>query len=1235
MKNITQYFDDSVKSVNGATSCANNETMREEYSHDKKGSRGKRSRVKIRISRSSTSERICDIVENSNDMIDKTPSPFSKENGKNENQRDTPKRSSTLKSILATRNKTLTDNGQNINHKGSNNFNGSSDSDNSSNDGNSNDKKKQKKRFSEDCPKVCSETDKRLKKELIDKLDVSRDSRTSGNSKVKDKKMIDDDTMELINVDPNDEGESGKDECSSNAFAILMGHNKPVAQCPAAQTKFSPPDAKADAKRSEECREKLKRTKERLEALADKRGRSKRKVAEMEESEKIEEMIKDRLKLFKGEKKKDNGAITTNLSQKQSAGTLLNYFSKAPVDLNTAGVTTVVVKADVHATQSDDQSQSRPTKRSIKIKQIRRSRRIRRNKGSDFDLSRVDDIRIVESDNVDVLGNEGGKRDRRQTKRVSSSSSSSSDEEIFTARRTGTELNMENRKKCGTSKSVDLKTSPTTKGKKTEKTVSKQANGATTKLRKKKGGEPTESKQQELVKGDEYQSRPMELIVLAENNDTQSQQNGQQWPVRENDRRRKAAKLAPLFAKRKKPDPEAMAARRLFLRPNTTDTCTKGTNRKMGSVYGTLSSFPLISHVTQLSSRSAVFDGCKIPNEIPKVPAKHVPLIDSSNFKDVIDWSNGRSSSSSSSKSKSKSKSKSVEKLARPPRVSDVLAELGRNCSNVKEIWDVISVIKGGSNKTIKYPKSSLTGKRRKQSETKEKIESIDEEQLEYCSWTYKYRPRRSGQVIGNDEAVRKLKDWLIGWSAISAATNGDSGDEFYQSDNSRSTSIESNQVAVLLGPHGCGKTASVYAIAEEFGYTVLELNASSRRTGKKLSKEFEEATKSHRIKNNNGKAAAVAAVAPPTALYYDTNLDEIESKDVPQNSLILLEDVDLIFEEDEGFVSAAYQLASNSKRPIVMTCRDVCPHLSKMAPQQTKIHFQRPSGNAVSVLLELISMVETGYRLPSDRKIDLLQTGDLRRSLLQLQYLLLSGPLKILDRSVNLKNSFWHSVLCNVYKPAIKVSKRSKKRSKASSNEKINDKSILIDLASKLDDIALMSSLTDVQDTALDLSEIKIQPNLSLIEDTSTYSSSSDVCLEISEWIGNKVMRTGQFSDSELQLHNNIVLRKQINKNVDLVLARATTFVLDRRILAMDYLPSVRAICRAEKSRATANSKRGNRFFHYLHNLKVAAAMAATTTTTTTTTMTAASVFKPNILTAACDMMHDAIRDDSETSRS
>lgn len=114
--------------------------------------------------------------------------------------------------------------------------------------------------------------------------------------------------------------------------------------------------------------------------------------------------------------------------------------------------------------------------------------------------------------------------------------------------------------------------------------------------------------------------------------------------------------------------------------------------------------------------------------------------------------------------------------------------------------------------------------------------------------------------------------------------------------------------------------------------------------------KELDEATKSHRIKKNESKSL----VAPISK----------EANNLPQNSLILLEDIDLIFEEDEGFISATSQLVSKTKRPIVMTCKDVCPHLNKMAPEQNRIYFQKVVGNRALTLLELISLAETGSRI-------------------------------------------------------------------------------------------------------------------------------------------------------------------------------------------------------------------------------------------------------------------------------
>ena len=135
--------------------------------------------------------------------------------------------------------------------------------------------------------------------------------------------------------------------------------------------------------------------------------------------------------------------------------------------------------------------------------------------------------------------------------------------------------------------------------------------------------------------------------------------------------------------------------------------------------------------------------------------------------------------------------------------------------------------------------------------------------------------------------------------------------------------------------------------------FSVIEVNASSKRPGKKILKDLEEATKSHRIRNHNMES-------------FGFGIKKSDSeKTIPNKSLILLDDVDLVFEEDDGFINAAYQLALNTKRPIAMTCKNSFTQLSKIAPYQVKIEFETVCCKKASAFLELVSLAETKRRLP------------------------------------------------------------------------------------------------------------------------------------------------------------------------------------------------------------------------------------------------------------------------------
>jgi replication factor C large subunit len=75
--------------------------------------------------------------------------------------------------------------------------------------------------------------------------------------------------------------------------------------------------------------------------------------------------------------------------------------------------------------------------------------------------------------------------------------------------------------------------------------------------------------------------------------------------------------------------------------------------------------------------------------------------------------------------------------------------------------------------------------------------------------WTEKYRPKHLHDIVGNERAVTTLHAWAEQW---------DKG------------TIPSKRAVILVGKPGTGKTSSALALANDFGWTVVELNASDAR---------------------------------------------------------------------------------------------------------------------------------------------------------------------------------------------------------------------------------------------------------------------------------------------------------------------------------------------------------------------------------------------------------------------
>ena len=82
--------------------------------------------------------------------------------------------------------------------------------------------------------------------------------------------------------------------------------------------------------------------------------------------------------------------------------------------------------------------------------------------------------------------------------------------------------------------------------------------------------------------------------------------------------------------------------------------------------------------------------------------------------------------------------------------------------------------------------------------------------------WTEKYRPKNLDNIIGNDKAINTLRIWANDW---------------------KEDKKHRKKAVILSGKPGTGKTSSALALANDFDWIAIELNASDVRNAEKIKK--------------------------------------------------------------------------------------------------------------------------------------------------------------------------------------------------------------------------------------------------------------------------------------------------------------------------------------------------------------------------------------------------------------
>ncbi|CAN0025222.1 unnamed protein product [Lampetra planeri] len=353
--------------------------------------------------------------------------------------------------------------------------------------------------------------------------------------------------------------------------------------------------------------------------------------------------------------------------------------------------------------------------------------------------------------------------------------------------------------------------------------------------------------------------------------------------------------------------------------------------------------------------------------------------------------------------------------------------------------------------------------------------------------WTEKYQPRSKDDIIGNSAAVRKLHGWLKEWKshanreAERASRREKTESQSESGDDESSSSEDEDSLChgmLLTGPPGVGKTAAVYACAQELGFKVFEVNCSSQRSGRHILAQLREATQSHQVSKQRAGGQGSVLRAPATAsssaagdsrpaskqqgtsarhsspvkvlrsprkrpVSPRSSAASTKNKQLPaafanffkvhsgkgsedsdkepakkkpsrepkQNkrgcsvstgsrsrkhaaatSLILFEEVDVVFDDDTGFLSAIKTFMVTTKRPIVLITSDPTFYLT-FDGHYEQIHFKTPSMARVVPYLQVACLAE-GLRVSvADVEALLAHTrGDVRRALLSLQLWACSG---------------------------------------------------------------------------------------------------------------------------------------------------------------------------------------------------------------------------------------------------
>lgn len=203
--------------------------------------------------------------------------------------------------------------------------------------------------------------------------------------------------------------------------------------------------------------------------------------------------------------------------------------------------------------------------------------------------------------------------------------------------------------------------------------------------------------------------------------------------------------------------------------------------------------------------------------------------------------------------------------------------------------------------------------------------------------WVEKYRPKKLKEIVGQSKAIAAISHWAQSW------------------ERGRPT----KKAALFYGPAGTGKSAAAAALANEFGWDLIEMNASDQRS-------------LGEIKRVAGTAASTGTLFGGTAA----------------KRLIVLDEADSIHgTADRGGYSAIKEIIAETRNPIVLIANDKDAIPWEIKAACLMVGFEKIKEEVIIKELERILRLEKiGFEEIALKVIAETARGDLRSAITDLQ---------------------------------------------------------------------------------------------------------------------------------------------------------------------------------------------------------------------------------------------------------